>query len=96
MKKEKLKLLRPNAAGIDVASEVHYVAVPPDCCKNPVRSFGSFTDEIHSMAKWLKECNIKTVAMESCKQKNRVNTFQKNKGNTFDKFSVDLEISKIN
>lgn len=65
MKKTKLRLLNPNAAGIDVASEVHYVAVPPDRCEQPVRSFGSFTDDIHDMAKWLIECNIDTVAMES-------------------------------
>jgi len=65
MRKGKLRLLRPNAAGIDIASEVHYVAVPPDRCENPVRNFGTFTVDIHSMAKWLKECNIDTVAMES-------------------------------
>lgn len=65
MKKAKLRLLNPNAAGIDVASEVHYVAVPPDRCEQPVRSFGSFTDDIHDMAKWLIECSIDTVAMES-------------------------------
>jgi transposase len=65
MKKGKLRLLNPNAAGIDVASEVHYVAVPQDRCEQPVRSFGSFTDNIHDMAKWLIECNIDTVAMES-------------------------------
>jgi transposase len=65
MKKAKLRLLNPNAAGIDVASEVHYVAVPPDRCEQPVKFFGSFTDDIHDMAKWLIECNIDTVAMES-------------------------------
>lgn len=65
MKEAKLRLLNPNAAGIDVASEVHYVAVPPDRCEQPVRSFGSFTDDIHDMAKWLIECNVDTVAMES-------------------------------
>jgi len=65
MKRKNLKLLRPNAAGIDVASEIHYVAVPTDRCEHPVRNFGSFTDDIHEMAKWLKECGIETIAMES-------------------------------
>jgi len=65
MKKAKLRLLNPNAAGIDVASEVHYVAVPPERCEQSVRSFGSFTDDIHDIAKWLIECNVDTVAMES-------------------------------
>ncbi len=65
MEKRTLKLLNPDAAGIDVASEVHYVAVPADRCEQPVRSFGSFTDDIHDLAKWLLKCKITTVAMES-------------------------------
>lgn len=65
MKKKSIRLLRPNAAGIDVASEVHYVAVPSDSHPEPVRCFGSFTEDIHKIAKWLKECKIDTVAMES-------------------------------
>lgn len=65
MKKQKLRLLNPNAAGIDVASEIHYVAVPSDRCDEPVRSFGSFTDDIHELARWLVDCNVDTVAMES-------------------------------
>jgi len=59
------RVLRPNAAGIDVASEIHYVAVPSDRSSTPVRSFGSFTTDIHEMAKWLKDCEVDTVAMES-------------------------------
>ena len=65
MKNKTLRLLRPNAAGIDVASEIHYVAVPSDRSDEPVRSFGSFTDDIHQIAQWLKSCRIDTVAMES-------------------------------
>jgi len=65
MKKKKLRVLNPNAAGIDVASEVHYVAVPSDRCEEPVRSFGSFTDDIHELARWLIDCKVDTVAMES-------------------------------
>jgi transposase len=64
-KKKTFRLFRPNAAGIDVASEIHYVAVPSDRCDEPVKSFGSFTDDIYEIAKWLKTCNIDTVAMES-------------------------------
>ena len=63
--KRELKVLRPNAAGIDVASEIHYVAVPDDRSESSVRSFGSFTSDIHEMAQWLKSCSIDTVAMES-------------------------------
>jgi len=65
MKKGTIKLLRPNAAGIDVGSQMHYVAVPSDRSEQCVKKYGSFTSEIHEMAKWLKQCNIDTIAMES-------------------------------
>jgi len=58
-------LININAAGIDVGSEEHWVAVPKDRDKEHVRSFGCFTSDLHAMAKWLKECGIETVAMES-------------------------------
>jgi transposase len=60
-----IDLVRPNAAGIDIASEVHYVSVPNDRDSQSVRKFGSFTEDLHKMAQWLKQCNIDTVAMES-------------------------------
>lgn len=58
-------LINLNAAGIDVASKIHYVAVPSDRDKKPVRNFGSFTNDLHKIAQWLKKCKIDTVAMES-------------------------------
>jgi len=66
---EKLKndflLVNKNAAGIDIGSREHYVAVPSDRSEKPVRSFQTFTSDLHSLANWLKECKIDTVAMES-------------------------------
>jgi len=59
------EILHPNAAGIDIASQMHYVAVPTDRDEQSVRKFGSFTEDLHDMARWLKLCNIDTVAMES-------------------------------
>lgn len=41
------------------------IAVPEDSDKANVRTFGTFTRDIHLLAKWLKECKIDTVAMES-------------------------------
>ena len=38
-----LTLTHPNAAGIDIGSASHYVAVPPDRDDEPVREFKSFT-----------------------------------------------------
>ncbi len=57
--------LHLNAAGIDVGSAAHYVAVPPDRDPEPVRRFDSFTADLHALANWLEACGIDTVAMES-------------------------------
>jgi len=59
------EIVHPNAAGIDVASQMHYVAVPSSRDQPSVRKFGSFTQDLHDLAKWLKKCQIDTVAMES-------------------------------
>ena len=60
-----LVTLEPNAAGVDIGAEEIYVAVPPDRDENPVRSFGSFTRDLHELADWLKKCRVQSVAMES-------------------------------
>jgi transposase len=57
--------LHPDAAGIDVGSSSHYVAVPEDRDPNPVRSFGAFTEDLFALADWLSRCRITTVAMEA-------------------------------
>lgn len=57
--------LNLNAAGIDIGSREHYVAVPPDRDPKPVQSFQSFTCELHRLVDWLQACRIDTVAMES-------------------------------
>lgn len=58
-------ILNPNAAGIDIASKEHFVAVPQDRCEESVRCFESFTKDLHQIASWLKQCRIETIAMES-------------------------------
>jgi transposase len=58
-------LLNLNAAGIDISLKEHVVAVPEDRDKQSVRSFKTFSEDLHLLAKWLKSCNIETVAMES-------------------------------
>ena len=60
-----LKRINPNAAGIDCGAEEHYVAVPADREAAPVRSFTTFTTDLHRLADWLTACGITTVAMES-------------------------------
>ena len=60
-----LHTVNPNAAGIDVGSRFHVVAVAPDRDDEPVRSFKSFTGDLHRLAEWLVACRIETVAIES-------------------------------
>ena len=60
-----LEILHPDAAGIDIGNESHFVAVPPERDPEPVREFGSWTADLEGMAVWLKSCGIKTVAMQS-------------------------------
>lgn len=64
-KGEALTITHPNAAGIDIGSASHYVAVPPDRDDESVREFPSFTADLEALADWLKACNVDTVAMES-------------------------------
>ena len=60
-----LEMIHPDAAGIDIGNESHYVAVPPTRDSQPVRRFGCTTAELKAMADWLKQCGIRTVAMQS-------------------------------
>ena len=59
------RIVHPDAAGIDIGSDRHWVAVPPDRDEQPVRSFRSFMRDLHAVARWLRDCGIRTVAMES-------------------------------
>ena len=60
-----ITLTHPNAAGIDIGSAAHFVAVPPERDDEPVREFASFTADLHRLADWLDACGVDTVAMES-------------------------------
>jgi transposase len=60
-----LRITNPDAAGIDVRARIHYVAVPEGRAEVSVRSFGSNTAQLNELMKWLKDCAITTVAMES-------------------------------
>ena len=61
-----LPILRPKVAGIDIASEIHWVCAPKvDGSGREVKEFGATTPELEKMAEWLKERNVESVAMES-------------------------------
>src|ERR1700739_1427763 len=59
------EVIHPDAAGIDIGNESHYVAVPPSRDSQPVRRFGCTTAELKAMTDWLKQCGIRTIAMQS-------------------------------
>lgn len=60
-----LTVVHPNAGGIDVGNESHFVSVPAERDTNPVREFGCWTAALNEMAEWLKACRIDTVAMQA-------------------------------
>lgn len=60
-----LTVVHPNAGGIDVGNESHFVAVPPDRDPNPVQEFGCWTADLKRMAEWLRDRRIETVAMQA-------------------------------
>jgi len=59
------KVVHPNAAGIDVGSDAHVVAVPADRDPEPVRTFGVFTADLRVLADWLKHCGVTSIVIES-------------------------------
>ena len=60
-----LEVVHPDCAGIDVGKRKHYVAVDGARFERPVRHFGTFTEDLEAIARWLSECGVRQVAMES-------------------------------
>jgi len=60
-----LKVIHPNAGGLDVGAEEVYACVPEDRDAQPIRRFGTTTPDLHELAKWLVGCKVDTVALES-------------------------------
>ena len=61
----KLKAMNANAAAIDIGSTMHMAAVNPEHCDASIRAFGTFTHNLHDLAKWFASCGVTSVAMES-------------------------------
>src|SRR5271170_376398 len=61
----KMPTVHPNAAAIDVGATMHMAAVRADRTPEPVRSFGTFTTDLHRLVDWFTECGVETVVMES-------------------------------
>jgi len=60
-----LQQLNLCAAGIDIGSKSHFVAVPEGSDEQPVREFQCFTADLHRLVDWLISCLVTTVVMES-------------------------------
>jgi transposase len=60
-----LEHINKMAAGIDIGSKSHFVAVPEGSDEVCVREFKSFTPDLNELADWLKKCGVTTIAMES-------------------------------
>ena len=59
-----LSTIHPDAAGLDVSATFHVVAVAADRDEQPVRTFRTFSGDLHRLADWLQAVGITTVAME--------------------------------
>src|SRR5258705_1472321 len=60
-----IPMVHPNAAAIDIGATMHMAAVRADRAPEPVRSFGTFTADLHLLVDWFTECGVETVVMES-------------------------------
>ena len=58
-----MEIVNPRAAGIDIGSRSHWVAIGQG--PNDFKEFGVYNEDLYSIAQWLRENEIKTVAMES-------------------------------
>jgi transposase len=65
MKKKKISLevVNPYAAGIDVGSRSHWVAVGQNA--QDVKEFGVYSQDQQELCEWLEEHGVTTIAMES-------------------------------
>ena len=62
---EHMPCVFPHAAGLDIGSAEIVAALPPDGDSTVVRTFTTFTTDLHQLVTWLLEHRIDTVAMES-------------------------------
>lgn len=64
MKKDvSMEVINPHAAGIDVGSRSHFVAIGQ--ASDEVREFGVYNEDLKAVAEWLLKNEVITVAMES-------------------------------
>ncbi len=47
---ERMPIVYPNAAGLDIGGTEMYACVPPDQVEDNVKVFGTFTADLHMLA----------------------------------------------
>ena len=62
---EGLKVVHPQAGGLDIGSTEIWAAVSPERTSEPVRCFGTYTPDLAALAEWLQANGVDTVAMEA-------------------------------
>jgi len=62
-KKTSMEIIHPHAAGIDIGSRSHFVAIGQG--KEDVREFGVYNEDLYALTQWLLDNDITHVAMES-------------------------------
>jgi len=62
---DSLEQINLNAGGIDIGADEVYICVPKDRDEQTVRTFGTFTKDLHEIGRWLTACGVETIAMES-------------------------------
>ena len=60
-----LPVINPRAAGMDIGSRFHVVAVPSALSDQPIQTFQAFTADLKRMADWLVGVGIKSVVAGS-------------------------------
>lgn len=58
-----MEIINPNAAGIDIGSRSHFVAINQE--HSDVREFGVYAQDTKELLTWLLDNDVKSVAMES-------------------------------
>lgn len=64
-KSQALEIVFSDTAGIDVGKDLMQVSIPEDRCEGSNRSFGTFTQDLQEIVRWLQENNIHRAVMES-------------------------------
>ena len=65
VKLESLRQINLNAAGLDIGAAEIWACVPEGRDEQSVRVFKTFTPDLQTLADWLEQCGVDTVAMES-------------------------------